>query len=368
MIRSWAAALALVLFAGSAGAQVRLGTFGWNEKNRPAVAPFAGYEYVYLAPRGALSPGAADSLRSFGATPLVLLQPTLAVSGGAPLTGPDYPWDTALAGLTARHGALLRGPDGAPIDLFPGDRWDAWVLDYRDSAFVDSLAALIVGTFMPKSGGIVWDYGCGDLSWAALPGADPAIWPAWRRGFARLVARVRAARGGGLQIAQCDQWPGELAPGFDGILLEQAGWSLNPAAKGWATATRFPNRWILIRQEDQVASRRRLFAAIAYLTGARFNQCNLQGDFGGGTDQNFHDLEHWGLDIGVSGGPWFERAPGIYQRMFSRGLVIANVSGSMLVYPYNKATTFIIPRGDGLVLQNRDARGRFIHAVTDYGR
>jgi hypothetical protein len=365
------AALAVVAVLGAVGrpaAEVRVGTYGWNYKNVPTVAPFEGYEFVALSPRGILAPGVLDSLRAFGASPMILLQPFVAVSNGAILTGTDYPWDTAVAALAQEHNAILRAPDGSYVDQFPGDRWDAWILDYRDTAFVDEFAALIVQTFGGKAFGILWDYGCGDLSWENLSGVDPTIWPAWRRGFARLVARVRAGRGIGIHITQCDQWPGELASSFDGLHMEQAGMSLNPPVKVWANATRYPGRWNLIRQEDTYPQRRRLFAAIARLTDARFNQCDLRGDFGGGSEQNLRDFEHFGMDLGTSTNNWWARAPGVYQRMFSRGVVLANLSSAPYVYQLSKTVSYTIQPSDGLTIQTRDALGRFITRITDAGR
>lgn len=361
-------AFGLVAAAFAHAEPVRPGTFAWSYKNRPTVAPLAGYEYVVVSGRGILAPGVADSLRAAGAIPLVWLQPVVAVVDGVPIEGPDYPWDSALLELARARGGILRDPAGAPVDLFPGGKYSAWVLDLRDSTFVDELAALLVSRLLGvRAGGVLHDYGCGDLSWANLPGVDPAIWPAWRAGFVRLLEALRAARGGGIQIAQCDQWT-DLAPHEDGAFFEQAGMSLNPPAKVWASANRYPGKWIFIRDEDLGAQRRRLFAAIAYLTGARFNQCDLRGDFGGGTKANAKDLEHFGMSLGASSGPWFQKAPGVYERLFARGVVLANLSSFPYVYALTSSVRYTILSSDGLTMQTRDERGRYITRITDAGR
>ena len=192
------------MIAAGAGAAPRAGTFAWNYKNRPVVAPLAGYEYVAVSPRGILAPGVADSLEAFGANALVWMQPVLAATRGVPVSGPDYPFDSAVLDLVQRHDALLEKPNGKPVQLFPWKTYGALVLDYRDSAFVDDYAALIASTFRGKARGILQDYGCGDHSWANL-GVDESVWPAWRRGFIRLCERLRAQ--GLLVIVQCHKYP-----------------------------------------------------------------------------------------------------------------------------------------------------------------
>ncbi len=359
--------LGLALLQSVGLAAPRIGTFAWNYKNRPVVAPYNGFEYVAVSPRALLQPAIVDSLRSFGATPIVWLQPTLAIAGGAPLVGPDYPWDTAVVELATRRNALLRSSSGAPVDLFPGPGYDAWILDYRDTAFVDEFAALIVNTFGGKAAGVFWDYGCGDVSWASLD-VDPAVWPAWRSGFRRLVDRVRTPQLGLLGILQCDQWPADLVATSDGAFFEQCGMSLNPLPKVWTNANRYPGKWTFVRVEELVPQKRRAFAALAYLTDARFNLSDLRGDYGGGTKETVKDYEHFTLSIGASVGPPVEVAPRVWRRTFTRGLVILNLSASTYVYSASKNQSWKIAPNDGFVLQNRDELGRWITIKTNAGR
>lgn len=362
---AWGLAIAAAV---TAHGDVRTGTYAWDYHNAPYVGRYAGYEFVALSTRGALARGAADSVHAAGGKVLMQWQPVVAVSNGIALEGAQYPWDTALHELARRRGAILTDSTGGFVDLFPGDRWDAWVLDMRDTAFVDELAQLMTTMYRGRVNGTLFDYGCGDLGWAALPHLNPGIWPAWRQGFRRLVGAVRQAKGGWLSILQCDKWPVGFEEVADGLYLEKAGWSLNPPAKVWASATRFPNRWVLIRVEDLVASRRRLFAGMALLADARFNWSDLRGDSGAGSDFQPRDPEHFELSIGAAPGSWFTKAPGVLERVFTRGLVIVNLSPAPYVYQVSQTRSYTIQPNDALTIQTRDAAGRWIVWLTDAGR
>lgn len=347
--------------AGAAHAAPRIGTFGWTYKNGPTVAPFEGYEYVVLSARGLLQPGKVDSLRAFGATPLVWLQPDIAVSGGVPISGAaQYPWDSGVLELVTFRDALLKTIDGQPVQLFPGNPSSPWLLDFRDTVFVDDYARL-TNQALAKAGGFVHDYGCGDIGWARLPGVDPSIWPAWRRGYIRWVSKLH-----GIQILQCDnQWQADLTPVADGFYSEQCGMSINPAAKVWANATRYPQKWNLIRVEELNYQKRRLFAGIARIAEARFNWCDLRGDYGGGSNQNFKPMEYFVMDLGPSDGAWWSPTPGVYQRLFTRGVVLVNLSASSYVYRLSKNVSYTIQPQDGITMQTRGTDGRFIRRITD---
>lgn len=366
-LRTLLCALLLALPALALSAP-RAGTFAWNYKNRPVVAPYAGYEYVVISSRGVLAPGVVDSLRAFGATPLVWLQPTLAVVGGQPIQGPDYPWDTAVLELAQRRGAVLKTADGRPADLFPpsGSGYDAWLLDYRDSAFVDELGDLILERLVAgRCGGVLWDYGCGDVSWNPAIGIDAATWADWRRGFVRLADRVRR---GGLSLTQCDQYPADVVPATDGVFYEQAGMSLNPLQKVWRNVTAHPDRRALVRVEELVAQKRRAFATLSLLTGARFNWSDLRGDYGGGTKESVPDFEHFVLSIGATAGAIQTRSAGVYARNFTRGIAVLNTSTAPHTYWLTSTVKVVIQPGDGLVMQTRDERGRYIKRITNEGR
>jgi hypothetical protein len=369
--RPWRVLVALVMIGASvtvASAAPGPGTWAWNYRNQPIVAPLAGYEFVILSPRGLFAAGVLDSLNAMGVRPLVWLQPTLAVVNGAPIQGAGYPWDTAVLELVTRHGAILRTPDGAPADLFPGDpRWDAWLLDYRDTAFVDEFAALILERLVAgRSAGILWDYGCGDISWNPAIGIDAATWAAWRAGFVRLVGRVKA---GGMSVIHCDQYPADLVPVSSGVRYEQAGMSLNPLSKVWKNVTAHPDRVALVGVEELIAQKRRAFATLSLMTGSRFNWSDLRGDTGGGTqDKSYPDYEHFVLDVGPTAGGIRTRGGGCYSRNFKRGIAVLNTSSSPHAYYLTSTVKVVVQPGDGLVMQTRDALGRYITRITNEGR
>ena len=355
----------LGMLAAAADAAPRAGTFAWNYRNRPVVAPFDGYEYVVVSPRGILTPGVADSLKAFGASALVWLQPGVAVTNGIPVAGPDYAWDSAVLDLVNRRRALLRKPDGKPVDLRPGASYGAQVLDYRDSAFVDEYAMRIASEFRGRAAGVLLDYGCGDLGWADL-GVDPSLWPAWRRGFIRLCGRLQAH--GLLVVVQCDQYPDDLVAVTDGAFHEQAGMSLNPLAKVWANVIAHPDRRMFVRVEELVPQKRRAFATLSLLTGARFNWSDVRGDYGGGTMENRRDFEHFGMSVGPPSGPIVTLAPDVHSRTFERGVAVLNASSNPYVYRLTDTVQVTIRPNDGLVVQTKDASGRAIRRITNQGR
>jgi hypothetical protein len=342
-----------VLFAAAASAAPRPGTFAWNYANRPVVAPLAGYEYVAVSPRGILAPGVADSLRAFGAGALVWVQPALAATKGVPVSGPEYPFDSAALELVKRHDALLKKPDGKPVPLSPRKTYGALVLDFRDSAFVDAYAALITSTLGGKARGVLLDYGCGDLSWAHL-GVDESVWPAWRQGFIRLCERLRAA--GLLVFVQCDRYPDDLAAVSDGAFFEQAGMSLNPLAKVWANTVAHPDRRMIVRVEGLTPRTRRAFATLSLMTGALFNWCDLRGDYGGGSKENRRDFEHFEMSVGPSGGTVDTLATDVYRRRFEHSIAVLNMSARPYVYQLTDMQRITIQANDGLVVEVRTDR------------
>ena len=354
------ALLACGLHAPTSGAAPRAGTFAWNYKNRPVVAPLQGYEYVAVSPRGILAPGVADSLRAFGTSALVWMQPALAATKGVPVSGADYPFDSAALELAQRRHALLRNTKDKPVELFPGKTYGALVLDYRDSAFVDEYAALIATTFRGKAAGFLLDYGCGDLSWAHL-GADASVWPSWRSGFIRLCGRLRAL--GMLVIVQCDQYPDDLVPVSDGAFFEQAGMSLNPLQKVWDNVTAHPDRRMFVRVEELDARKRRAFATLSLMTGARFNWSDLRGDYGGGSKDNHRDFEHFEMNMGGATGSIDTLAAGVYKASFAHGIAVLNVSTKPYDYDLTDMVRIRIKPNDGLV-----AEARSWEIITNEGR
>jgi len=355
--------LACGLYAPSSGAAPRAGTFAWDYKNRPVVAPLEGYEYVTLSPRGVLAPDIADSLAAFDAGALVWMQPVVAATKGVPVSGADYPFDSAALELVQRHDALLLKAGGKPVELFPGKKYGGLVLDYRDSAFVDEYAALIASTFRGKARGILLDYGCGDLSWIGL-GVDKAVWPAWRQGFIRLCERLRAHDL--LVIVQCDKYPADLVPVTDGAFYEQAGMSLNPLRKVWENVVAHPDRRMFVRVEGLDRQTRRAFATLSLMTGANFNWSDLRGDYGGGTRENRRDFEHFELNMGrVSAIDTL--ATDVYKASFGNGIAVLNASARPYVYQLTDRARITIPANDGLVVEVRASHQSSV-MVTNEGK
>lgn len=356
--------LCLFVFPGRAHAAPVRGTFAYDYRNNPVVADLLDRELVVLSARGMLAPGRADSLAAAGVRPFVIVQPNQAFVAGQAIgsrLGDDrtFPWDTATYQLATKHGALMRDSvTGAWLDMFGGSPWSSVVLDFRDRDFALEYAALLASTF-PKARGVVLDYGC---PWIPIALPD---WPAWRAGWVDYLAELRRLRPDLVLVSQCDKWATDLP--VDGVLLERVGAALNPTVKSFATAQALARagKRVHLRQEWASSTTRRYFASLAVMFDGTFDQC---GDPNRVPPMHVRDLEHFALVAGVPAGDAWERAPGVWQRMLTRGLVIVNVSGAPFVYRYNTSTTFTVFAGDALLLQNRDSRGRFMRAVTNAGR
>lgn len=358
--------LCLFVFPRTVHAAPVRGTFAYDYRNNPVVADLRDRELVVLSARGMLAPGRADSLIAAGSRPYVIVQPNQAFTGGVPIgsrLGDDrtFPWDTATYRLALEHDALMRDSTGAWLDMFAGaggGTWSSVVLDFRNRAFGKAYAALLVATF-PKAAGVVLDYGCPWIP-ITLPG-----WADWRAGWVAYLDEVRRLRPELVLISQCDQWKTDLP--VAGVLLERVGAALNPPAKSFATARALAGagKRAHLRQEWASSTTRRYFASLAVMFDGTFDQC---GDPNRVPPVHVRDLEHFTLVAGVPAGDPWERSPGVWQRMLTRGLVIVNVSGPPFVYRYNTTTTFTVNAGDALLLQNRDSRGRFMKAATNAGR
>ncbi|MGH7725956.1 MAG: hypothetical protein ACREOU_11070 [Candidatus Eiseniibacteriota bacterium] len=360
--------------AGAPGvlAAIRPGTFAWDFRNRPVVAPLEGFERVLLSPR-AFDQAAFDTLLAQGTHVLVWTQPVWASWDGRPVTA--FPYDRDLLALAERKNATLTDTLGRRMTLLGPGPHASYLLDFRVEGVAEALAEIVTRHF-PRAHGVVLDYGCGTLDWNT-PGLPASEWARWKRGWFAYVAALKSRRPDWQIITQCDRWPVPAPPSTtalaaDGIFLEHAGWTLNPADKVWETLKRGTPRANLLRQEDAVPQRRRLFAAIALLTGAAFNQCEVATNaLGQAYPAHFRNVEHFELDLGSPLGAWKARSKAVYERRFERGFVLANLGPT----PFRESRAeaggkraITIAAGDGLVAQTRDAQGQAIAWRTNEGR
>ncbi|MEO6463796.1 MAG: hypothetical protein ABIP29_12050 [Candidatus Eisenbacteria bacterium] len=357
-------ALALALLTPPASAAPVHGSFAYDYRNTPTVAPLLDRELVILSARGYFAPGRVDSLHAAGVKPYVIVQPNQAwrlrgvAIGAAPGDDRTFPWDTATYRLARRHDAILRDSTGISIDMFGGVSWSSMVLDFGNREFAREYAALLVATF-PRAAGVLLDYGC---PW--IPVALPD-WASWRAGWIGMLEEVRRRRPDLALISQCDQWTRDLP--VDGILLERVGSALNPPARSFATARalRAAGKRVFFRQESTDAGTRRFFAGTALVFDGAFDQC---ADPNQVPPLHRRNVEHFELAGGPAAGDAWESSPGIWQRMTKRGLVIVNASARPHTYRDNATTAFVIPAGDALLIQYRDHRGRLIKARSNAGR
>ena len=194
-------------------------------------------------------------------------------------------------------------------------------------------------------------------------GADERIADAWSQDHRD---RVRAARPGWELVCQCNQFTATATPErCDALLLERVGHTLNPPVEVWrnvwADATGRP----FLRQEDTLASRRRLFAAMALLADGVFAQ---GGDPNRTPSLALRDPEHWELDLGPPESARRPVAPGVYERAFARGVVVVNVGERAYRYRGSDGKRRTIPPHDALVAQTRDERGPLARWLTTSGR
>ena len=113
------------------------------------------------------------------------------------------------------------------------------------------------------------------------------------------------------------------------------------------------------------ARTRRFFSTAALLLGGMFDQI---GDPKLVPPINVRDIEHFELQIGIPATTYWERSPGVWQRMFTRGHVIVNAGTAPFVYRYSVSTSYTIQPSDAIVIQNRNSKGHFIRPLTNYGR
>ncbi len=366
-------------------ATVVRGTFAWDFRNRPIVAPLLGFERVLLSPRAFDQPS-LDTLLAGGARVIVWTQPVWASWDGRPVTA--FAYDRDLLALAERRDATLTDSLGRLMTLLGPGPNAAYLLDFRVEGVPEALAEIVAHNF-PRAHGVLLDYGCGTLDWNT-PGLSRAEWVRWKRGWFAYVAALRTRRPDWQIITQCDRWPtppedsgrgrdagqaaGQpMALAADGIFLEHAGWTLNPAQKVWEALKRGSPGANLLRQEDAVPQRRRLFAAIALLTGASFNQCVVETNaLGQAYPAHLRNAEHFEIDLGRPLDAWSTRRRDVYERRFERGFVLANLGSAPFSERRDDGTrnrrALTIGSGDGLVAQTKDAAGRPIAWRTNEGR
>lgn len=356
MIR--ALTVALLLLPAIALGEVRNNTFAYDYRNTPNVSRLLDRQIIIFSMRGMIAK--RDSVPDYAGRVFALTQPNLAFTNGVAIgsrPGDEYifPWDTAAYTLTQKHDAIMRDSTGNLLDMFGGTQWQSMVLDFRDSAFARDYASLMRERRFLGNLGVALDYGCGDLAWMALK-VDPSTWPEWRQGWRYFLQELGTSSP---RICQCDQWPRGFDSECDGILFERVGQGLNPFSKVWGIARSLPReRIVFLRQEDTQSRSRRAFATMSLLLpNAYYDQCQ---DPNVVPPVHLKNIEHFGLNIGDEGGDYWERSPGVFQRMYTRGLVILNTTNQP--YRYSKYT---IGPQDGFVAQTRDGKGRWMTWATN---
>ena len=347
------------------------GTVAFDYRNVPSWRAIAdsGYAMAVLSARGQTAAGgwAGDSLRARGVRVLYVHQPWAVTWGGQLIT--DLEPDGTLSGLAGWYGAFLRDSTGQLADVQePGV--DGIAYDYRDTAFARAYAAAMAA-HDPKAGGWYYDYGdmVYGIPWVwSLRDVAGSTWPAWTAGYRLAAQGTRGALRGSAScwcgpacVSPCDIWPYEgVGPYFQNLI------SYAKVLDGCRSVRRLGGRGLIFCQRASVPSYRRATAGISLLTDSWFNWREFL--VAGGFNRNLRDPEHFELSLGAAPDTAWQRAPGVWQRMFSRGLVLANVGTTSYHYTYSTSLSFDLGPGDALVLQNRDARGRWIKVRTNWGQ
>jgi hypothetical protein len=252
--------------------------------------------------------------------------------------------------LAEKHGAILEDSTGAAAEIRGSDISACYVLDYRNHEFAEEMAAMVT-TRLKGVAGLLFDYGCTDMSWELSLKAVPATtWVEWAEGYRIYRERIRELNPGWKLFCQCDRWSAWLPEVCDGLALEKVGWSLIPYPDAWQRMTEHPSQNILLVEEpeaNRVPSRRRLTAALCYLTGGLF----AYREASSGIPLPLRNPEHFELYLGEFEKSWRELSPGVYERHSSHGVVVANLSEK----PYDYQGHTIAP-DDALIAQTHDKK------------
>lgn len=344
-------------------------TMAWAWRNTPdwrAVAD-SGYAAACLYARAQTTRSgyAGDSLQAHGIKVWLAVQPWLVTWRGMPIK--DWQPDSSLWAICERDSLWLRDSTGAVVRVSWPDVEDALVPDFSRRDVAEAWARALVAHW-PKTDGWYLDYGdlTNGISWVyACRKVSPAKMTAWTLGYRR-VAEILRSSGAKLscwckpQDAKvCSVWPFEGVGPFYGV-----GYPYLRVLTELRAQRRQGGRGLVFCERLDVPQYRRATAGVALLTDSWFTW-----KVGNASDRSFKDPEHFDLVIGTAPDTCWERAPGVWQRMFTRGFVIANVSTAQwFTYQRNANVSYVIGPGDALVVQTRDALGRYIPWRTNYGR
>ena len=319
---------------------IHRGTIALDYRNDPDIASLEGYEYVALSPRAT---DAVQTLFRSGSKILYWMQPFVCTwQGAAP--SPAY-FQGAVHRLAEKHDAYLEAAPGRRAEIYGDDISDCWVLDFRNREFALALAELVLDRFS-GSKGILFDYGCADLSWeSSITEVDASVWSEWAEGYRDFREQIRREKPDWLLLCQCDRWTGWLPDVCNGLVLEKVGWSLNPFPKVWETVREVPSTNVLLYYEGDEPNpqSRRVAAAIAYLTDNLFAYRHAT------TGMPRRDPEHFEIRLGRFEEPLSEVRTNVYRRQAEFGFVLLNLSDK----PYSFGEESLAP-GDAVIRQTRD--------------
>jgi hypothetical protein len=340
----------LMLLAVTATAEIHPGTIAFDYRNSPAWEEMVDYEWAVLSPRAT---AAADSLGRRDVKVVFWVQvPFVCTWDGSIVRGFEY--DNNRADAIESWDAVLRDTLGFWADVDDGDIRGCYALDLRDTAFVDHLAWSTLGD-LSKGDAIIFDYGCAGIKWISqLNDVDPSIWIEWEEGYRFYRETLRELLPDKVFFSQCDSWRG-LDFITDGLVLEKIGWSLTPIEKAWRLSSMDDTFDVLLASTDN-RNTRSLIAAIALIQDDLFNW---------GFPANRKAPEFFELDLGKVGKrDYWERKPGVFQRHWTHGIVIANTTDS----PAKFGSRWVAPKS-GLVIQTKNhTTGRYQKWLTNEGR
>jgi len=321
-----------VLAALALSAAVAAGSFATDYRNAPDWRALVGFERVALSARAKV---AADSLVGSGAEVFAWAQPLVPTWQGEPIR--SWPWDAAMWETAERYGAVL------PYAVEGDDISGARLLDFRVDGFPVALAQAQAAE-LDGWAGVLLDYGCPDLAWEqSLPMLGEVFWEPWREGYYLYRAALSFYLQGRPIICQCDTWQG-LYFHCDGLVWEKVGWSLNPYEKVWHGLSSGAVGASVVLYPGGPGAGQRLAAGMALARDAAFLWRDVADPW---TPQR--DTEHFELTVGTFYLDAWERAPGVWIRVATHGLVLVNLSDA----PYRYGSRVVGPM-DALVIQFRN--------------
>ena len=320
-------------------AEVHRGTVGFDYRNRPLWKDYIGFQYAVISPRAYVQ---AESLWAHETIPVAWVQPFVCHWEGRPAI--VAPYDNALWQTVQAFDAVVKDTTGQWASISGHDISACYPMDFSVEGFPDSLAHA-VAKHLAKFGGVLWDYGCKDLAWAhSLRDVDPDLWPAWTTGYLEYRQTLRELLAGkAVFFCQCSRW-GTIDSVCDGLALEKVGWTLNPFQRTWDMLHAHGEYNMIMYMGEQNDSGQKLAAGMSLLTETLYSWRPWSD-----MHSPNRNPEHFDLYIGDPKPYTWEREKGVYQRHFSHGLVIVNMTDRWVKYGSRQ----IAPMSS-LVIQTRD--------------